>query len=121
MSAQALITPYINSIVSRINEKSTAKLEICCKAKEVSVNISHILWVVEVTHIKKTPNKTAYNDILKKHVNVSQFHRLQKRALARAEEAIVAMTLHQEIARNANSDLAKANIETENWPGSRTS
>ena len=34
--------------------------------------------------------------------------------LARAEEAKVAMTAQQEIARNAQSDLAKAKLETEN-------
>ena len=66
-----------------------------------SVYISHNLGEVEVPHIEKTTNKTAYNDILKKNVNVSQFNRLQKRALARAEEAKVAMTTQQEIASNA--------------------
>ena len=35
------------------------------------------------------------------------------KTLARAEEAKVAMTAPQEIARNAQSDLAKAKLETE--------
>ena len=82
MSAQALIAPCINMIVTLINEKSTAKLEIYCKAGEVNVNISHDLGVVEVPHIEQTPKNTAYNDILNKNVNVSQFNRLQKRTLA---------------------------------------
>ena len=81
MSAQAIIAPYINIIVTLINERSTAKLEICCKAGEVNINISHYLGIVEVPHIEQTPNKTAYNDILKKNVNVSQFNRLRKRGL----------------------------------------
>ena len=52
MSAQALKAPYINRIVNLNNERSTAKLEICCKAGEVNVNISHDL--VEVPHIEQT-------------------------------------------------------------------
>ena len=79
MSAQALIAPYINRIVTLINERSTAKLEICYKAGEVNINISHDLGVVEVPHIEQTPNKTTYNDILKKNVNFSQFNRIQKK------------------------------------------
>ena len=71
MSVQALIAPYINRLVTLINEKSTAKLEICCKAGEVNVNIFHDLGVVEVPHIEQTPKKTVYNDMLKKNVNVS--------------------------------------------------
>ena len=113
MSVQALVALYINRIVTLINEKSTAKLEICCKAGEVNVNISHDLGVVEVPHIEQTPKKTVYNDMLKKNVNVSQFNKLQKRALARAEEAKVAMTAQQEITRNVQSNLAKATPETE--------
>ena len=52
MSSQALIAPYINRIVILINERSTAKLEIYCKAGEGIVNISHEL--VEVPHIEQT-------------------------------------------------------------------
>ena len=51
--------------------------------------------------------------MLKKNVNVSQFNRVQKKPPARAEEAKVAMTAPQEIARNAQSDLARSKLETE--------
>ena len=49
---------------------------------------------------------------------MSMFHssigsRKEPWLLARAEEAKVAMTAQQEIARNAQSDLAKAKLETE--------
>ena len=82
----------MNISVTLNNEKSTAKLEICCKAGEVKVNISHKLGVIEVPNIELTPKKPTYNDILKEHVNVSQLNRLQKRAMARAEEVESAMT-----------------------------
>ena len=78
MSAQALFASYINRIVTLIIERSTAKLDKCCKAGEGNVNIFHDLGEVEVPHIKQTPNKAAYNDISKKNFSVSQFNGLQK-------------------------------------------
>ena len=52
MSAQIIIAPYFMRIVTLINERSTDNLEICCKAGEVNVNISHDL--VEVLHNEET-------------------------------------------------------------------
>ena len=84
MSAEALIAPYINRIVTLINERSTAKLDICCEAGEVNVNIPHDL--VEVPHIEQTM-MIYWRKISMVHSSIGS-----TKTLARAEEAKVAMT-----------------------------
>ena len=41
MPAQTVIAPYIICIVTLINKRSKAELEISCKSGEGNINISH--------------------------------------------------------------------------------
>ena len=116
MSAQEQLAPYLDRFVSLANQHATAKLEIVCKAGNVTVNITHDIGEI----VKKSPvdiSKTSsYSEALKKSangVNSSQMKRLEKRAISRAEEARNAIKEQQTIAEDAKADYLRAKQMTE--------
>ena len=113
MSAKDLISPYLNRFVALLHQKSTAKVELSCEDGKLFVNLSHDLGEVEETTPQPEPTKPLYNNVLKKSITKSQVNRLQKRANARAEEAIAETKVQQEIAENAKTELEKATKDAE--------
>ena len=112
MSVQDQISPYLNRFVALVKNRAIAKLELHCKNGSITVNISHELGEVEET-VPETIAKPSYTDILKRNVNVTQQKRLQRRAVARAEEALKSTKEQQKIAENAEQSLKRAKLEAE--------
>ena len=113
MSAKDLISPYLNRFVAINEQKSTAKLELCCKDGKVVVNFHHDLGLIEETIPRPQSKLPAYSDILKKGVSTSQLNRLQRRAEARAEKVRSDTELQQKIAENAKMEAEKAVADAE--------
>ena len=116
MSVQDQISPYLNRLVALVKNRANAKLELHCKDGRITVNISHELGEVEET-VPETIVKPSYTDILKRNVNVTQQKRLQRRAVARAEEALKSTKEQQKIAENAEQSLKRAKLEAEKAVG----
>ena len=113
MSAKDLISPYLNRFVAINQQKSNARLELCCKDGKVTINLHHDLGVVEEA-IPRTNSDSplpVYSDVLRKNINISQVARLQRRAETRAEEARVETKKQQNIAVNAKSESEKATTD----------
>ena len=115
MSAKDLISPYLNRFVAINQQKSNARLELCCKDGKVTVNFHHDLGLVEEASPRPKSDLLlpVYSDVLKKNINISQATRLQRRAETRAEEARVETKKQQHIAANAKSEAEKATCEAE--------
>ena len=84
MSAKELISPCLNRFMEINQQKSSAKLELCCINEKVSINFFYDLGVIEEVTPNSNYESPAYSDILRKNVNNSQSIRLQKRAQLRA-------------------------------------
>ena len=102
-------------------KKSTAKVQLSCEDGKLFVNLCHDLGVVEEITPEPESSKPLYNNVLEKNLRNSQFVRLQKRANAWAEDAILETKVQQEIAANENidrenatKDTKKARVEAEN-------
>ena len=113
MSALMLMYLYISRFVTLIHLKSTAKLEFSRKDGKVTVNICHDLGEVEETNLKQNTEISSYMDVLKDNVKPSQFHRLQNRACARAEEARITFREQRGITERAVSEVVKSKAEAE--------
>ena len=113
MSVQELLAPYLNRFVFLHQLNASAKLELICEQGKLTVNIKHELGEVEQASLHVTSKAPLYKNVLKKNVPISQFNRLQKRAIARAEEAIKETKKQQEFDKEANNMLHKAINEAE--------
>ena len=71
MSAQDLISPHLNRFVDINQQKFTAKLELCCPDRKVTINFHHDLEVIEEATPKPNFVVPAYSDILKKNASIS--------------------------------------------------
>ena len=112
MSVQDQLSPYLNRFVTLLKNRASAKLELQCQGGKVTINIFHDLGEVEET-VPKPFLKPTYTDILKNNVNMSQQKRLQRRAAARAEEALKCTKEQQKIAGEAEQAFRQAKLDAE--------
>ena len=113
MSVKDLLAPYLNRFILLLNQNATAKLELSCTGGRVNVNMFHDLGCHAQPLPPKNPvHRPGYSEVLKKNIPFSQVNRLQKRAAARAEEALVQAEKQQNLADEARKDAEKAKQET---------
>ena len=116
MSAKDLILPYLNRFVAINQEKSSAKLELTCSNRKITVNLLHNLRVIEEVTPYLKYESPAYSEILKKNVNNSQSIRLQKRTQLSAEESRAEIKRQQYIARKAKMMQKKPPVRLQKPP-----
>ena len=112
MSVQDHLSQYLNRFVTLLKNRASAKLELQCQGGKDTRNIFHDPGEVEETVPKPFPKPT-YTDILKSNVNMSQQKRLQRRAAARAEEALKFTKEQQKIAEEAEQSFRQAKLDAE--------